>query len=104
MSPFRRNFCLCIPVRIGVFVTSLLVCLLAAIASAAAFYLTWGKSRRGFYKNRSAIQLYLSLVINNDPQRLVKNQITINFTKGWKIGIIVFGAVLALVSLMSFFG
>jgi len=84
MVAFRRHFCFCIPVRFGVFVTSLLLCLLAGIASAAAFWLTWA--------------------INHDPQSLVDQHITMSFSKGWRIGIIVFGSVFALVSIISLFG
>jgi len=80
----RRHFCCCIPVRFAVFVASLLWFLCAGIASGFAFWLIW--------------------TIEHDPSRLNQYNLNVSFTKGWRIGIIVFGVVLAIVCLISLFG
>jgi len=84
MASLRRHFCFCIPVRIGVFITSILLFLFAGGLGGGAFYL-----------------IYL---INNDPKKLTDNNVNINPSKGWKIAIISFGVVFATVSIISLFG
>jgi len=78
----RRYFCCCIPVRLAVFITSLLAFLSSALSAGAFFWFVHA--------------------IDTRPDLL--NGTNVKITSGARIGIIVAGVILSLIALISLFG
>jgi len=82
MTGNRRHFCCCIPVRIAVFITSLLSLVGSALAAGAFFWLVH--------------------TIDTRPDLVENAQVKI--TSGARIGLIIAGVVLAIIAVISLFG
>jgi len=78
----RKYFCCCIPVRVAVFITSLLSLVGSALAAGAFFWFVHA--------------------IDTRPDLLDNSQVKIN--SGARIGIIIAGVILSIIAIISLFG
>lgn len=91
-----RHFCWCIPVRVAVFILSLLSLLASALVAAAAWAILAGTCRP-FTPRRSTLIMIYSY--DADPSRYYTN-----FTSSDRTIDIVVGAVYTIVAVFSLFG